>query len=145
MLLGFNKRFVPCILEYTKVFTMRKRRKKPAKIGETLFMYTGLRTNNCQLISNKEKLISKQKAWIRIIFTLGLRDADDLKVCVDGREIKGEELDQFVCFDGFKDKRDFIDYWIEPHKKLIKKNGMVNSRVKIVECLIIHHWTDLKY
>lgn len=66
MLLGFKKRFVEPIQIGTKVFTMRVPRKKEPKIGETLYMYTALRTKYCEKITDKEKLISKQKVVLFI-------------------------------------------------------------------------------
>ncbi|HKR03485.1 MAG TPA: ASCH domain-containing protein [Bacteroidia bacterium] len=143
MLLGFKKRFIDPIKIGTKVFTMRKRRKKEVKIGETLYMYTALRTKHCQLITNKEKLISKQKAWIRIIY---ITDTFlSLKICVDGRSLHRNEISEFVKFDGFTDENDFCKYWIDSVKKDRNKKGLRGQTCKIVESLTMYHWTDLRY
>lgn len=134
MLLGFKKRFVEPILIGTKVHTIRKPRKIKPKIGETLHMYTGLRTPNCQVISKKEKLISKQKIRIRVCRT---RDSFDVEIFVDGRKLQWSEMHKVAEFDGFKDLFDFCNYWLTDEKgKKIKKAGGIMD---------LYHWTDLKY
>lgn len=149
MLLGFKKRFAEPILIGTKVHTLRDRRKLDPKPGETLYMYTGLRTNNCELITDKERLIGKQKAWIKITYHLGdIFYPDHLKVCIDGRALSVEEVDQFVRFDGFTDWLDFAWFWLDGVKDLkrdIKKKGMVGIPMKLVASKTLYHWTDLKY
>jgi hypothetical protein len=138
MLLGFKKRFVLPIQIGTKVFTMRNKRKVEPKIGETIHMYTGLRTKFCERISNKEKLISTQRVRISIY-----RHPDllNVKIFVDGRELNIKEIYEFVKFDGFKDVTDFADYWIESStgKKDKKKVARVGGM------LTLYHWTDLRY
>lgn len=160
MLLGFKKRFVDPILIGTKVHTLRNKRKKTPKVGETLHMYTGLRTKNCQKITSKEKLISKQKAWIRIVFMPYKKGFElfELKICVDGKLLAvlwkyGEDinftnpgmLDKFVKFDGFNDYQDFCDFWIADLRPSINKGGYINNLCKHVVSMDLYHWTDLRY
>ena len=138
MLLGFKYRFKEPILAYTKVFTMRNKRKVPPKVGETLYMYTGLRTNKCELISNKEKLISIQKAAVFI--TRNILHEITILILIDGRELTPNEVSEFVKYDGFINERDFAEYWINSSYK----------RKAPVECKIggdldLFHWTDLRY
>lgn len=160
MLLGFKKRFVEPILIGTKVHTMRRRRKTPPKIGETLHMYTGLRTGNCEKITSREILIGKQKVWISMVFKLEARSVEifSLKICIDGKRIAlvtryGEDvnienpgaLDRFVKFDGFNDYMDFCTFWIEGYRKDIRQKGAYGQLCKTVESMDLYHWTDLKY
>lgn len=140
MLLGFKKRFAPPIVIGTKVFTMRKTRKVKAKIGETLHMYTGLRTANCELISNKEKLMSTQRAWVRFCYFYnkkGLHLAD-LSICVDGRRLEKWEHEAFVKYDGFEDVADFFKYWLADYKHTQFAN------YKLAKSMDLYHWTDLR-
>ncbi len=139
MLLGFKKRFAEPIKIGTKVFTMRGDRKVKPKIGETLYMYSGLRTKNTELISNKEKLISRQEVRLMIIYYS--KGISRLDIHVDGRELKSKEIDEFVKFDGFKDRLDFVTYWIESStgKKIQDKPYRVGGLMNL------YHWTDLKY
>ncbi len=45
---SFKERFVPFILDGTKTQTVRSRRRHPAKPGDTLYLYSGLRTKYCK-------------------------------------------------------------------------------------------------
>lgn len=45
---SFQKRFVPYIQDGSKRQTIRSRRKHPAKPGDTLYLYYGLRTKHCR-------------------------------------------------------------------------------------------------
>lgn len=163
MLLGFKPRFVDPILIGTKVHTFRNKRKNPPKIGETLHMYTGLRTKKCQKITSKEKLISKQKVWVKIIFMVKPKGYDlfELKVCVDGKLIGAvykygehicfdnveqmQKLHELVQYDGFKDYVDFAEFWINDLRAAVKKKGMINELCKFTKSMDLYHWTDLKY
>lgn len=143
MLLGFKKRFKEPILQLTKVFTMRGKRKNDPKIGETLYMYTGLRTANCELTSNQEKLISVQKVLIDMwVDTFVMKE---LCIYVDNRKLTTDEVEQFVKYDGFIDKKDFAEYWIDGCKKDLKKRGYLKGRCELCWELELFHWTDLRY
>ena len=142
MLLGFKKRFVHPIQIGTKVFTMRKPRKIPPKIGETLYMYTALRTANCEKISDKERLRSVQKAIVMFNYYRNKKGGLQLmrmQVTVDGRRIEGDELAQFVRYDGFEDHIDFFKYWTSGYKH--PEVGFY----KLEEEMDLFHWTDLRY
>ncbi len=139
MLLGFKERFAEPILLGTKVFTLRNNRKNQPKIGETLFMYTGLRTSECRKISDKEKLMSTQKVLIYI--TRGKEKQIDISITVDNKLLTREQVDQFVKYDGFVDRSDFAEYWITSTYK---------PRKAPLECTVggnldLFHWTDLRY
>lgn len=138
MLLGFKSRFVEPILIGTKVFTLRSPRKKEPKIGETLYMYTGLRTNQCKKITDKESLRSVQMCDVYIIRH---NEIDTIKVRVDGRRLTAFELGRFVKYDGFKDTKDFADYWIST--SYAPKKAPANCHVS--GSMNLYHWTDLKY
>src|SRR4051812_30290134 len=51
---SFKERFIPMILDGTKRQTIRKRRLKGfAKIGDTLYLYFGLRTKFCRKLGEE--------------------------------------------------------------------------------------------
>ena len=133
MLLGFKKRFAEPIQIGTKVFTMRVDRKVQPKIGETLYMYTGLRTANCMLITNKEKLISMQRVQIEIDMHAQLLPVQ-LLLWVNHRPLSWHEIEQFVTYDGFADVPDFLDWWTAGGK-----------HKRVGGYLDLYHWTDLRY
>ena len=148
MLLGFKKRFVEPIQIGTKVFTMRNKRKTDPIIGETLYMYTGLRTSNCSLISNKEKLVSIQKVEVALRVHVSekrkITYADDFEIKVDGRFLELAELPQFVGFDGFESTDDFVSYWMQGLK--VKKHfEFTPGHYWNHNELDLFHWTDLRY
>lgn len=144
MLLNYKKQFIDAIKIGTKVHTIRGRRKNKPKIGETLHMFSGLRTKNSELITKKEKLISTQKVWIKIVFRLKPTNWY-LKICVDGRVLSSSEIEAFVRFDGFSNIQEFIDFFTNPYKKNVRQNNMEYKFCKIIESKTLYHWTDLRY
>jgi hypothetical protein len=149
MLLGFKKRFVEPIQIGTKVFTCRKKRKTEPKIGETIHMYTCLRTANCSRISNKEKLISTQEVVVDIIVTKlkdkwAFKPDGRINIKVDGRFLSDSEKEQFVKFDGFTSIDDFISYWCAD---MPKPDFDYNPTLPVIfrNELVMFHWTDLRY
>lgn len=48
--LNFQKQFVPLIESGEKRQTIRLKRKNPIKVGDNLYLFTGLRTKNCKNI-----------------------------------------------------------------------------------------------
>lgn len=158
MLLGFKKRFREPILIGTKVFTLRKKPKRMPKLGETLYMYSGLRSQHCEFISDKETLRGIQDARVLIKKTVRLKDHFTptenyywwyqpnektghtyygIKISIDRRDLTTDEIEQFVKYDGFKDVYDFCEFWLTSDKG--KKLTRVGASLKQF------HWTDLKY
>lgn len=136
MLLGFKERFKQPILDGTKKFTIRERRKIESKIGETLYMYTGLRTSECEKITDKHKLVSIQLVDIEI--KIGMFSIL-VSVSVDGRHLRYDELLQFYICDGFNGEVDFVRYWTLVIKR--NENGLIHLRKKD---LVLYHWTYLR-
>ena len=138
MLLSFKKRFIAPIQLGIKVFTLRKRRKIRPKIGETIHMYSGLRTKNTQFISNKDSLRSIQNVRLTISSVcIHERTFFKIKIFVDRRKLSRDEICEFVKFDGFTDISDFCNYWLTDEK------GKKKSRTGAL--MELYHWTDLKY
>ncbi len=135
MLLGFKKRFRAPIESGAKIHTMRDVRKNPPKIGERLFMYTGLRTKYCELITNRETLRATQQIEIKVHVFSKI-------VCawIDGRCLDVFEVAEFVQNDGFDDAEDFAEWWIA---KIPKQSRKPNTIITWEGCL--HHWTDKLY
>lgn len=53
-LLGFQKQFVEAVESGTKRQTIRAHRKRPFKVGDTLYLYYGLRTQQCRKLGEVE-------------------------------------------------------------------------------------------
>lgn len=135
MLLGFKERFVEPIQNGTKIFTLRSKRKITPKIGETLYMYTGLRTSHCYKISDKHTLKCTQEAYLYI------RKDDERTVIiieVDNRNLNPEQIEQFAINDGFLNKDEWAEYW------LMTSGAKVAVKITTGK-MDMFHWTDFKY
>lgn len=103
---SFKSRFAPPILAGTKRQTIRADRKRHARTGEQLQLYTGMRTKQCKLIGRAPCL----SVWP---VTLILREVHS--VVLEGfREIYGD-LDTFARADGFKDWGELAGFWADNH------------------------------
>jgi hypothetical protein len=117
---SFNKRFVLPIENRTKTHTIRAYRKgnsRHARPGETLQLYTALRTRHTRLIGLAECL-----------------DIYDIEIHLGGsvtfpdtglKGYCGDRLDLFAQLDGFENWRDFYDFWRREHRKVSKFNGVL--------------------
>lgn len=101
--LNFKSQFVPKIKKWEKLFTIRKQRKNPIKIGDTLYLYTGMRTSNCKLIA-----------------TVQCTDVTKVKIEKDGIwfGVQGmwvwltiEQLHKVIVTDGFNDFKEMADFF----------------------------------
>jgi hypothetical protein len=132
MLLGFKKRFVKPVECGSKIHTFRNKRKVRPKVGETIHMYTGLRTKQCSKILGE--YIFKSSQPIRM--TIRLNDTGfilKLKIGDKHRWIL-EELETMAINDGFENLYCFVNYWTDGfNKRKVAFSG---------ECI---HWTDLTY
>lgn len=99
---SFKSRFVEPIRSGTKFQTIRNDRARHARPGETLQLYTAMRTKQCRLIGHATCL---DVVPITIDFTL-------LRVTVAGRMITlRENRDAFAVGDGFVNWSDFVQWW----------------------------------
>lgn len=158
MLLGFKKQFAPKILDGSKKFTIRNPRKVEPKIGETLHMYTGLRTKHTEKITSEHTLkgIQLVDILIRRETTVGglpvvVKHDYYIKIKVDGRVLLELEQLKFIRMDGFGSRIGFADYWIAQlgEKREYFEQGreqpIMTAYTVNVKDLIMYHWTDLKF
>jgi hypothetical protein len=105
---SFKTRFVTPILAGTKRQTIRADRKRHARPGEEIQLYTGMRTRHCKLIGRAECAAVRM---IRLDFV-------QCAVLADGVVIAGGldgSLDRFAQADGFKDWWCLDAFWEEEH------------------------------
>ena len=102
---SFKQQFVAPILSRAKCQTIRADRKRHARIGEELQLYTGMRTKACRLIG---RAICCSVAPIRI-------NLSGMIVIPDHVFILGAELDGFAALDGFDDWSAMREFWRENH------------------------------
>lgn len=102
------------ILDGTKGGTIRNDRKRHARPGEELQLYTGMRTRTCQLIARKICIACDP---IRLNLARGRVSlpALDLVLACD--------LDTFARFDGFDDWTALCNFWRAEHDAIREFSG----------------------
>ncbi len=107
---SFKPRFIAPIIAGAKRQTLRNGRKRHARPGETLQLYTGMRTRQCQLIGTA---ICASVDTARIDFVLGC-----VEVSGFARWLTHIELGEFAKADGFDCWPDLRDFWRFHHPEV---------------------------
>jgi len=118
---SFQKQFATPILDGTKGGTIRADRKRHARPGEELQLYTGMRTKHCRLISRETCAgVTPIRLYLKgdrvIIGEAGARTPR-----VDIRSARA--LDIFARFDGFVEWDALCSFWRETHEALQDFSG----------------------
>ena len=103
---SFQQRFVAPILAGTKHQTIRAERKRHARKGETLQLYTGMRTRHCSLIG---VALCTDVSRLRLGIEGDWLEARDWRWHARGR------LDGFARDDGFADWPEMQHFWRQQH------------------------------
>ena len=100
--LNFQKQFVPMIEDGSKYHTIRRKRKKnPIKVGDVLYLYTGMRTKQCRLIKDVH---CSSVVPVVIYPKLG-------RVVLDGKMLALDDVLWFAVRDGFANQMDFFKFF----------------------------------
>lgn len=99
--INFRPGFVPLILDGRKRQTIRQTLRRPYKVGDRLFMYTGLRTAYCKKIG--EAVVDRVSQIL----------INDVGVFLDGERLVGVPLIQFTAADGFSTPGEFLAFFNE--------------------------------
>ena len=105
-LYNFQKRFARFVRDGSKRHTIRAKRKHPDKPGDTLHLYTGLRTKNAELLG---RAICVRVEDIRIDQNCG--------VLVDGERLRLSERNALAFCDGFRSRgvdhafEEMMEFW----------------------------------
>lgn len=95
---NFKDQFADKVLNGSKPFTIRKKRKRPTVKGDKLFLYVGMRTRNCcQLMETTAKEV------IPIKIT-----RDD--IYLDGQVLFESMKEGFARLDGFRNYTEFLNF-----------------------------------
>jgi hypothetical protein len=117
---SFQQRFVTPIRRLTKQQTIRADRKRHARIGEELQLYTGMRTRQCKLIG---RATCMSVTPITLEFGRGNGDG---KICYDGIVFRSRDnLDQFAQLDGFDDWGGLVYFWEVNHPDMRVFSGIM--------------------
>ncbi len=112
---SFNRRFVPAIESGIKSQTIRAHRRRHARPGERLQLYTGMRTRACRLIRDDVVCSRIDEINIDLMSLAGLavpktrvdlarilvRWSDKLVVSVNGKPLDRAECEALATRDGF--------------------------------------------
>lgn len=126
---SFLKQFAQPIVEGTKGGTIRPTRgggKGPRRVvgghawpGETLYLFTGMRTKYCRRIGDRPCLKSAS-----ISLHLGGHPRVEIHDDDDRRFYAGaSDLDKFAVFDGFPDWAALREFWAETHRAVTIFDG----------------------
>ena len=117
---SFKAMFAPKILNGTKRQTIRADRKRHARPGEEMQLYTGMRTRQCRLIA---RATCENIQPIKIVFSsFGVSE----KILINGEEIYSEPaLDEFAKKDGFPRWLHMRAFWKAQHGDINEFEGML--------------------
>jgi hypothetical protein len=118
-LYNFQERFVPFIESGEKTHTIRAKRKHPAKVGEILHLYTGLRRRGpiIQKLASGDVVRQKMaRLLMRVPCTkveliyMAVDRNNHAQVFIDGSQLAADEREVLAKRDGFKNWRDMADF-----------------------------------
>jgi hypothetical protein len=112
---SFKQRFAAPILAGTKCQTIRADRRRHARPGEEMQLYTGMRTKQCRLLA---RVKCSQVHPVTLSFLQG-----QVRI---GR-ISYYDLDAFARRDGFEDWDDMRAFWHEEHGAPAEWEGVLVS------------------
>lgn len=108
---SFNERFVQFVLDGSKTQTVRSRRRNPAKPGDTLYLYYGLRTKHCRKLREEKCTMAtslvvcddKVIIYTRPLSNLELEVARTKPTAFPAEVVwEGPDGDLFAWLDGFR-------------------------------------------
>ena len=104
---SFKARFAAPITAGTKRQTIRAPRKRHARPGEEVQLYTGMRTRQCRLVG---------RATCRAVRRVQIEITDvDWANYVEIDGVPVADLDAFARSDGFADWSDMVAFWRKEH------------------------------
>lgn len=113
-LYNFHKRFAPFVLAGTKTHTIRSFRRYPDKPGNTLHLYTGLRTKKAKLLMVAKCVkIEDIRIELKLYSGKGVL-ARGLKfpvIFIDDAELTRDEMEALARRDGFNSFADMLIFW----------------------------------
>jgi len=92
---------------YPKRQTIRAMRKNPIKEGDTLYLYTGMRTKNCRKLG---ETVCKSAIGFKI-----LNHSLLYVIYLNEKIITPKQIDQIIKEDGFEHTEDFINFFQTTH------------------------------
>lgn len=113
---NFRARFVPFILDVRKTHTIRSIRANPDKPGNTLHLYTGLRTKKAKLLMRVPCVRVEEICIHETIRTEGVTEYRSCLITIDGDQLSDSEMEALARRDGFRDFPEMLAFWNERHQ-----------------------------
>lgn len=108
-LINFSREdFIKAVEKGTKHFTVRFLRKNPLRKGESLQLYTGLRTKHARKLRDT---VCKNIWELKIV-----NKKDKFLFYLDGKELPGNEIKDIGNRIGFNSTEDWVTYFKEKYK-----------------------------
>jgi hypothetical protein len=102
---NFKGRFADAVANGQKPHTIRPRRNRPTRVGDTLYLYTGMRTKKGRLL---------RKATCRRVTPIAIYTSCCSGVVkLDGREMPHRDLHHLAIADGFHGIPEFLDFFAQ--------------------------------
>ena len=98
-------RFADDVETGRKGHSIRARRKHPIRVGDKLMLYTGMRQKCCR------KLLDAVCTKVEDISI----EANEFRVCIDGRMLSRQEIELLAVADGFSESQEFFDFFAQTH------------------------------
>lgn len=98
--LNYKKRFADLVEKGFKRSTIRGIRKRPIRIGDPLYHFTGMRTKNCRKLKDSVCRLERE-ILIKPNGTL----------CLDGQAMYRLSAEALALADGFSSLQDFVDFF----------------------------------
>jgi hypothetical protein len=105
---NFQLRFVERILNGTKRHTIRATRKRRTKVGETLYLFTGMRTKKCKRLL---EVVCTKVGDIDIFLCPLVFGGYGAGVVIDGEALDESERERLAWADGFASFKAMLDFW----------------------------------
>jgi len=113
-LYSVQEQFVSMMLDGSKSHTVRRKRKRPTKVGDVLYFYSGLRTKKCKFVMQ-----DTCKKIIPVVIY-----ADIGQIHLDGRLLPLNEMMHFAVRDGFANYMDFFAFFRTRYSREVLEHEM---------------------
>ena len=102
--LSFKKQFIDRIVRGEKSQTIRAERKRPFKKGDRLFLYTGMRTNQCQKLGEADCLM---------VYEIKINQKGE--VFIENNKLSEEQKNHLAVADGFNTEEEMVTWFERTH------------------------------
>lgn len=110
-LYNFQKRFAPKILSGQKRHTIRAKRNRRTRPGETCHLYIGLRSKGAQLLMRSSCVRVEDIRIVGGIVSFKPLRIRPFRIYIDGVELSTDESDRLARTDGFNSLGDMAHFW----------------------------------